>query len=88
MIGEILMQLNSEVYQRALAIKEAHSPVGPEGWTKCGTCNQSVESLVDTFPIWPCDARRLADLVVRLMQSKTRFQMNAEEKKRRYRDRA
>jgi hypothetical protein len=55
----------TEELDAALAeAREKHQPEGEGSWLKCRGCAQTVVLVSEERFVWPCDTRRLADLVV------------------------
>lgn len=70
-IGETLLKLNSEAYQRAQDIMASHVPVGIVPYQNCAACSQHVKTVNGDIPQWPCDARKLAEVVFKVLASPT-----------------
>lgn len=51
------------MYELAGAIIELHTSTGGS-WGYCRECRQAIVGANESFPVWPCDARKLADLVI------------------------
>lgn len=45
-------------------IEVRHRPTSPDSWASCRCCSQRSSGGSEQFPEWPCDARKLADLVL------------------------
>lgn len=54
----------SESVDLARRIVEKHVPNGPSSWASCVECRQHHRGASEAQPMWPCDARRLADVVL------------------------
>lgn len=58
-----------EVKKLASRIAEYHRPNEPiDSWSCCVTCGQHYHGGSENQPMWPCDARRLADAVLELIR--------------------
>jgi hypothetical protein len=48
----------------AQRIIDNHQPTSFDSWASCKACGQTHRGASETFPVWPCDARALADKVL------------------------